>query len=516
MPDTLQKLPYDAVLLGAHAHTAAPCFPYEFARNEANKCLLCKNPQCQKGCPIHTDIPGVIRLFREGKANEAGKKLFENNPLTTVCCVVCDHAAQCEGHCVQKNNPVHFSAIENYLSSSYALCMTNGPAPQNGISTAVIGAGPAGLTIAVILARYGYDVTIFDRRSEIGGILRYAIPDYRLPRAILDDFYYRHIVLKQIHFRPNTCIGSSLTVDDLFRDGFKSVFLGAGLWKSKPLGIPGESLANVIYSLDYLENPAVFNVGKCCAIIGVGNSAMDCARTAKRSGAFSVTCFARRGGVTASEEETACARAEGVEFSFCHAPVEIKPDGVVFRRTECQPDGSFKQIEGSEELYLCNSVILCTGQMPRAALLETTCDLETDGRGLIFADESGQTSRPGVFSAGDAVSGARTVVEAVAQAKIVAERMHKYMQILSYTGTQKAVADILRRHFKIRGALLPESRFERDIIAHDLSDYTAFVADLQNEFGIQIDETELRWESWDTFGKISAEIEHRLTIKKSA
>ena len=180
--------------------------------DEAARCLGCKKPRCQEGCPIGTNIPEVIRLLKEGKLDEAGWMLFENNPLTTVCSLVCNHESQCEGHCIRgiKEAPVHFSIIENYISTTYANKMVKGPAPWNGRRAAVIGAGPAGLTIAIILARYGYQVTIFDGRDKIGGVMRYGIPDFRLPDAVLDDIAYRHLELKGIKFRPNTYIGNLL------------------------------------------------------------------------------------------------------------------------------------------------------------------------------------------------------------------------------------------------------------------------------------------------------------------
>ncbi|MFR2649324.1 MAG: NAD(P)-binding protein, partial [Blautia coccoides] len=191
--------------------------------DEANRCLNCKNPQCQKGCPIHTPIPSVIRLMLDGRLDEAGWKLFENNPLTTVCSLICDHEKQCEGHCVlgRKGAPVHFSTIENYISSTYSSKMVKGPAASNGMRAAIIGSGPAGLTIAVLLARKGYQVTIFESKDKIGGVLRYGIPEFRLPKSILDDFEYRHLRLKDIKVRPNTAVGGAISIDDLLRDGYK-------------------------------------------------------------------------------------------------------------------------------------------------------------------------------------------------------------------------------------------------------------------------------------------------------
>ena len=177
--------------------------------DEANRCLQCKVPQCQKGCPISTNIPLAIKLLKENKLDEAGKMLFENNPLTTVCSLVCNHENQCEGHCVlgRKGAPVHFSTIENYISTTYANKMTEGPKPSNGMRVAIIGSGPAGITIAIILARYGYQVTIFEGKDKIGGVLRYGIPEFRLPKSVLDDIEYRHLELKGIKVRRNTVIG---------------------------------------------------------------------------------------------------------------------------------------------------------------------------------------------------------------------------------------------------------------------------------------------------------------------
>ena len=217
--------------------------------DEANRCLGCKKPLCQQGCPIYTNIPEVIRLLKDNHLDDAGRMLFENNPLTTVCSLVCNHENQCEGHCIRNrmpsHDPVHFSIIEDYISTTYANKMTSGPAPKNGMKAAVVGSGPAGLTVAVLLARWGYDVTIFDARDKIGGVMRYGIPNYRLPDSVLDDFQYRHLELKGIHVRPNTAIGKTITIDDLFRDGYKSVFIGAGLWKANAMHIKGETLGNV-------------------------------------------------------------------------------------------------------------------------------------------------------------------------------------------------------------------------------------------------------------------------------
>ena len=400
--------------------------------DEAARCLGCKKPRCQEGCPIGTNIPEVIRLLKEGKLDEAGWMLFENNPLTTVCSLVCNHESQCEGHCIRgiKEAPVHFSIIENYISTTYANKMVKGPAPSNGRRAAVIGAGPAGLTIAIILARYGYQVTIFDGRDKIGGVMRYGIPDFRLPDAVLDDIAYRHLELKGIKFRPNTYIGNTLTIDDLFRDGYESVFVGAGLWRPNRLNIKGESLGHVSYAINYLANPDAFHLGERVVVIGTGNSAMDCARTAIRKGARHVVCVARGNTIGASQYETSYARLEGVDFLMNKATLEIRDDGVVLADNQKREDGSTVTVEGTEKLYPCDSVIIAVSQGAESNLVQITRGIDTTGKGLLAVDEDGRTSRPGVFAAGDAVNGARTVVEAVANGKRVAEAMHAYMQSL--------------------------------------------------------------------------------------
>ena len=400
--------------------------------DEANRCLGCKVPRCQKGCPISTPIPEVIKLLKDNKLDEAGKMLFENNPLTTVCSLVCNHEKQCEGNCVLgiKGTPVHFSTIESYISSTYASKMVAGPAESNGKKVAIVGSGPAGLTIAIILARYGYQVTIFEGRDKIGGVLRYGIPEFRLPNSILDDIQYRHLEMKGIKIRPNTQVGGSITIDDMFRDGYKAIFVGTGVWKPNALHIKGETLGHVHFAIDYLNSPDSYRLGKRVAIIGVGNAAMDVARTALRKGSQEVTCFARSNRVSASEYEVSYAKLEGVQFEFMKKPVEITDDGVIFRSFTEDSEGNLVELEGSDTLYPCDSVIISISQGPRSVIVDSTEGLNTKSRGLLAVDERGFTSRPGVFASGDVVNGARTVVEAVAHSKVVAEAMHEYIQSL--------------------------------------------------------------------------------------
>ncbi len=400
--------------------------------DEANRCLQCKVPQCQKGCPIHTNIPEAIRLLKENKLNEAGWMLFENNPLTTICSIVCNHEKQCEGHCVlgKKGAPVHFSTIEQYISTTYANQMTAGPAPSNGKKVAIIGSGPAGITIAIILARYGYQITIFEGKDKIGGVLRYGIPEFRLPKTVLDDIEYRHLEMKGIKVRPNTNIGFAITIDDLFRDGYKAVFVGTGVWKPNVLHIKGETLGHVHFGINYLNNPDSYKLGKKVIVIGAGNAAMDVARTVIRKGSPDVTCFSITQKVAASEYEFSYAQLEGVKFEYNIRPLEIVDEGVRIISIEEKEDGSFEDIPGTERLVEADSVIISISQGPQNRLATTTEGLKTNERGLLQANETGHTSLPGVFASGDVVNGARTVVEAVAHSKVVAESMHEYIQSL--------------------------------------------------------------------------------------
>ena len=416
--------------------------------DEADKCLGCKKPMCQEGCPIHTNIPEAIRLLKQSKLNEAGKMLFENNPLTTVCAIVCNHERQCEGHCIRNkmksHDPVHFSVIEDYISTTYANKMTMGPAPKNGRRVAIVGSGPAGLTISVLLARWGYDITIFEARDKIGGVMRYGIPSFRLPDRILDDFQYRHLELKDIKVRTHTTIGRTLTIDDLFRDGYDAVFIGAGLRKPSAMHIKGESLGNVVFAIDYLGNSKAFKLGDNIAVVGVGNSAMDCARTAIRNGASHVTCYSLSDDkhIQASVYEYSYAGIEGVNFRFNKKPVEIREKGMICLDTVTAEDGSITTIEGSEKFYPHTGVIVAIGQLAESTLVKTTQGIDTTNKGLLSVDSDGKTTRAGVFAGGDAVNGARTVVEAVATAKNVAVAMDEYMKSLPPKSEEDPYKDI--------------------------------------------------------------------------
>lgn len=395
--------------------------------NEAKRCLHCKKPMCRQGCPISTNIPEVIELFRTGHKEQAGAMLYENNPLSVICSLVCDHDKQCEGHCIlgKKGSPVHFSSIENYISDGYLEHLPAVTKPENAQRVAIIGSGPAGITISVLLAQRGYRVTLFESKERIGGVLRYGIPDFRLPKSILDR-YETQLKAMGIQIRPNTVIGKTLTVDDLQRDGYEAIFIGTGVWKPKALGIPGESLGNVAYAIEYLVNPDVYDLGETLVVIGAGNSAMDVARTALRKGVRHVHIFCRRGHAAASVREVAYAEADGVEFHYGMRPVEITDDGVYYQKATLAEDDTVVALS-DRQFFSCSSVIVAISQGAQNRIVSTTTGLEMSSHGLLATNDHGQTTREGIFASGDVVLGARTVVEAVRYSKKVADEMDAYL-----------------------------------------------------------------------------------------
>ena len=343
-----------------------------------------------------------------------------------------------------KGEPVHFSSIENYISDSCFERLNLSVPEPNGMKAAVIGAGPAGITIAILLARKGYKITVFETRDKIGGILRYGIPEFRLPKSILDR-YYKKMREMGILFRPNFSIGGSTSIQDLFDDGYKSVFIGTGAWRPKRLRIPGETFGNVFYAINYLNNPDVYDLGERVAIIGAGNAAMDVARTAIRHGAKDVTVYVRGEEVSASKTEFDYAQLDGVHFEYRKSIVRITDEGPVFRdmeevQSKSEEDASqldtaakeaprkFVEIEGSEHLVPADSIMIAISQVPQDQLVNRDHELKLNEKGNLKTDDNGETTMPGVFASGDVVTGAKTVVAAVAVSKQIAEDMDRFMQ----------------------------------------------------------------------------------------
>lgn len=401
---------------------------------EAKRCLQCKKPLCKEGCPVNTPVNEIVKMLLEGEISEAGEKLFKNNPLSIVCSLICPHSRQCEGHCIlgKKGNPIQVSSIENYISDYYLNLMTIKYEIDKSKKVAIIGSGPAGITIAFILASRGYDITIFEAHDKIGGVMRYGIPEFRLPKEILERIKEK-LIYMGIKIRPNTLIGPTITVDDLFRDGYKAVFIGTGVWKPRGLTIKGETLGNVHYAIDYLKNPSVYNLGKKVCIIGAGNVAMDVARTALRQGSREVNIIFRAGEehIEADKIEVEYAKMDGVKFIYYTQPLEIEDENIRCIKTELKiaEDGieTIYPLEGTEERISTNSVIIAIGQGPRTNIVSSTKGIEVNNRGLLTTDEYGRTSREGIFASGDVVTGAKTVVEAVRLSKLVADEIDKYV-----------------------------------------------------------------------------------------
>ena len=397
--------------------------------DEAKRCLNCKKPRCQEGCPIHTPIPVMIQMLLQGEMPEAAEMVFANNPLSVICSLVCDHEKQCEGHCVKgiKGEPVHISSIENYISDTCFDRMKLEQLPKNGKRIAVVGAGPAGITIAILMACRGYKVTIFEVKEKIGGIMRYGIPEFRLPKSILDRYYVKMKELG-ILFRPNFALGGSTGVEDLLRDGHHAVFIGTGTWRPYQLHIPGETFGNVHYGINYLNNPDVYDLGERVLVIGAGNAAMDVARTAIRKGSRHVTVYSITEIPAASPKEVEYAKLDGVEFEYLQTAIEIRDEGAIICDVEWTEDGKLVKKEETARLVPADSIIISISQGPQDRIVNRDKELQVDDRGLLKTDANGETTMPGIFASGDVVTGAKTVVEAVKYSKMIADAMDEYVK----------------------------------------------------------------------------------------
>lgn len=397
--------------------------------DEAKRCLNCKKPRCQEGCPIHTPIPVMIQMLLQGEMPEAAEMVFANNPLSVICSLVCDHEKQCEGHCVKgiKGEPVHISSIENYISDTCFDRMKLEQLPKNGKRIAVVGAGPAGITIAILMACRGYKVTIFEVKEKIGGIMRYGIPEFRLPKSILDRYYVKMKELG-ILFRPNFALGGSTGVEDLLRDGYHAVFIGTGTWRPYQLHIPGETFGNVHYGINYLNNPDVYDLGERVLVIGAGNAAMDVARTAIRKGSRHATVYSITEIPAASPKEVEYAKLDGVEFEYLQTAIEIRDEGAIICDVEWTEDGKLVKKEETARLVPADSIIISISQGPQDRIVNRDKELQVDDRGLLKTDANGETTMPGIFASGDVVTGAKTVVEAVKYSKMIADAMDEYVK----------------------------------------------------------------------------------------
>ena len=428
----------------------------EVAMKEAQRCLDCKNAPCRTGCPVAVKIPRFLEKVRDGDFDAAYDIITSTNSLPAVCGRVCPQEKQCESKCVRgiKGESVGIGRLERFVAD-YHMAKTDKPAPavpeSNGHRIAVIGSGPAGLTCAGDLRKLGYDVTIYEAFHKSGGVLVYGIPQFRLPKEIVaaEIENLKAIGVKIVN---NAVIGKSLTVDELFEDGYEAVFIGSGAGLPQFLHIPGENLLGVYsanelltrtnlmkaYRDDYDTPIKKFNR---VAVVGAGNVAMDAARVAKRLGAEHVFIVYRRGAdeLPARKEEVEHAESEGIEFKLLNNPCAIHGDenghvtGIECIRQELgEPDEKGRRkpvpVKDSNWILDVDTVIIAIGTSPNPLIRSTTKNLETTKKGGIQADEGGRTSREGVFAGGDAVTGSATVILAMGAGKTAAKSIDAYIK----------------------------------------------------------------------------------------
>lgn len=426
----------------------------EMAIDEAQRCLNCKHKPCMEGCPVSVKIPEFLTYMKDGDFEGAYQKIKETNALPAVCGRVCPQEKQCESKCVRgiKGEPVGIGRLERFAADYHmANVADKAEVPEwNGKKVAVVGSGPSGLTVAGDLAKRGYKVTVYEAFHTAGGVLMYGIPEFRLPK----DIVQREIsTLKEmgVDIETNVIIGRTLTVDELFNDmGYDAVFIGSGAGLPRFMGIDGESLNGVYSANEFLtrinlmkgykfpEYDTPVYVGKNVAVLGGGNVAMDAARSAKRLGAENVYIVYRRSmdELPARKEEVMHAQEEGVEFLLLQNPTKILGnedgwvDGMEVIKMELgEPDESGRrrpvEIEGSEEVLDVDTVVVAIGQTPNPLIRQTTEGLETNKRGCIIADENGLTTKEKVYAGGDVVTGAATVILAMGAGKKAAEAIDK-------------------------------------------------------------------------------------------
>lgn len=422
------------------------------AIEEANRCLKCKKPKCIEGCPVGIDIPAFIDFIANGYFQEAITKIKEKNNLPAICGRVCPQETQCEILCVlgKKAEPIAIGRLERFAADNEKELVIPQITP-NGKKVAIIGAGPGGLTCAADLAKLGYEVTIFEGLHDTGGVLRYGIPEFRLPKTIVDK-EVDYIKKLGVKIEVNVVVGLTTTIDELKNDGFKAIFIGTGAGLPYFLGIPGENLSGVYSANEFLtrtnlmqaykfpEYDTPIKVGKKVAVVGAGNVAMDSARCALRLGAEEVYIVYRRSfeEMPARAEEVEHAKEEGIIFKLLTNPTKIigNSNGWVVAM-ECikmelgEPDTSGRKrpvpIPASEFIMDVQTVISALGQGPNPLLLEATKGLELNKKGNIVVDENLATSLAGVYAGGDIVTGAATVISAMGAGKKAALAIHHYL-----------------------------------------------------------------------------------------
>ena len=384
---------------------------------ESQRCLLCKKARCSQACPVHTDVPTFMSLYREGRSEEAARMLFDNNPFSAITCQVCDWAQFCYGHCVlnARKMPVKWYEIEQEISMEYLLrASVEVPAAASGKTVAVVGAGPAGITAAIRLRQAGHDVVLYDAFERIGGVLRYGIPAFRLDRKYVDA-YERILDEAGVRFVGNTRLGRDVTLAAL-RDRHDAVLLCAGAWVAREMAIPGEEDPAVLHALPFLKEPERFDLGGKVIVVGGGNVAMDACRSAVRRGCDTTVVYRKTfENMPANKLEVAQAQEEGVKFEVFQVPVAV-------RRENGRPVAVLRNCENytREDGKLATRIIEGTDhEMPFDTMIVAVS--ESADRSLLEGAEPGEAS--GIFVAGDFAYGPKTVVEAVESAKQSADSL---------------------------------------------------------------------------------------------
>ena len=459
MGDVLKKVPVreqDPKVRATNFEEVCLGYNAEEAMEEASRCINCKNAKCIQGCPVAINIPAFIKEVKEGDFEGAYKTIGLSSALPAICGRVCPQETQCEGKCIRgiKGEPVSIGKLERFVAD-YALehdIKPVGAEVKNGHKVAVIGSGPAGLTCAGDLAKMGYDVTVFEALHELGGVLVYGIPEFRLPKQKVVAKEIEKVKELSVKFETNVVIGKSTTIDMLIEEeGFEAVFIGSGAGLPKFMGIPGETANGVFSANEYLTRSNLMKAfddsydtpivaGKKVAVIGGGNVAMDAARTALRLGAEVHIVYRRsEEELPARVEEVHHAKEEGVIFDLLTNPTEIVTEDGWVKGMKCvrmelgEPDASGRRrpvvIEGSEFEMDVDTVIMSLGTSPNPLISSTTEGLEVNKWQCIVADEEfGKTSKEGVYAGGDAVTGAATVILAMGAGKAGAKGIHEYLK----------------------------------------------------------------------------------------
>ena len=460
MADVLKKVPVreqEPKVRATNFEEVCLGYNQEEAMEEASRCINCKNAKCISGCPVAIDIPGFIKEVKEGNIEEAYKVIGRASALPAICGRVCPQESQCEGKCIRgiKGEPVSIGKLERFVAD-YALehdIKPEGPESTNGHKVAVIGSGPSGLTCAGDLAKMGYEVTVFEALHELGGVLVYGIPEFRLPKQKVVAKEIEKVKELGVKFETNVVIGKSTTIDQLIEEeGFEAVFIGSGAGLPMFMGIPGENANGGFSANEYLTRSNLMKAfdesydtpiagGKKVAVVGGGNVAMDAARTALRLGAEVHIVYRRsEAELPARVEEVHHAKEEGVIFDLLTNPKEIFVDdngnvkGMKVIKMELgEPDASGRrrpvEVPGSEYEIEVDTVIMSLGTSPNPLISSTTKGLETNRWKCIVADEEfGKTSKEGVYAGGDAVTGAATVILAMGAGKAGAHGIDEYLK----------------------------------------------------------------------------------------